>query len=204
MATTTNYGWETPDNTNLVRDGAEAIRDLGEAIDNTVYLNSELGSGLTLISTTTFSGAATLTVNNVFTSTFDNYSIILNGFKIASQAAGRMRLTIAGTPTSTNNYFTAIQSIGYNGVSFGVGVSAVNAWFIGEMTTDGRDLIFDIHRPALATFKSLSGVGGTGGGTYVGASLSTLTNAHDGFILFNDIASNISGTVKIYGYRNTV
>lgn len=35
MATTTNYGWPTPDNTDLVKDGAEAIRDLGSSIDST-------------------------------------------------------------------------------------------------------------------------------------------------------------------------
>ncbi len=33
MATTTNYGWTTPDNTDLVKDGALAIRTLGSAID---------------------------------------------------------------------------------------------------------------------------------------------------------------------------
>jgi hypothetical protein len=33
MATTTNYGWTTPDDTALVKDGAAAIRSLGTAID---------------------------------------------------------------------------------------------------------------------------------------------------------------------------
>lgn len=35
MATTTNYGWETPDDTDLVKDGASAIRTLGSSIDTT-------------------------------------------------------------------------------------------------------------------------------------------------------------------------
>lgn len=35
MATTTNYGWETPDDTDLVKDGASAIRTLGSSIDST-------------------------------------------------------------------------------------------------------------------------------------------------------------------------
>jgi len=35
MATTTNYGWTTPDDTALVKDGASAIRSLGTAIDAT-------------------------------------------------------------------------------------------------------------------------------------------------------------------------
>lgn len=36
MATTTNYGWTTPDDTALVKDGAAAIRSLGSSIDSTL------------------------------------------------------------------------------------------------------------------------------------------------------------------------
>jgi hypothetical protein len=35
MANTTNYNWETPDDTDLVKDGALAIRTLGSSIDTT-------------------------------------------------------------------------------------------------------------------------------------------------------------------------
>jgi hypothetical protein len=35
MATTTNYSWTTPDDTDLVKDGASAIRSLGTSIDTT-------------------------------------------------------------------------------------------------------------------------------------------------------------------------
>jgi hypothetical protein len=35
MATTTNYGWDTPDDTDLVKDGAAAIRTLGSSVDTT-------------------------------------------------------------------------------------------------------------------------------------------------------------------------
>ena len=35
MATTTNYGWSTPDDTALVKDGAAAIRTLGSSVDTT-------------------------------------------------------------------------------------------------------------------------------------------------------------------------
>ena len=36
MATTTNYGWTTPDDTALVKDGASAIRTLGSSVDTSV------------------------------------------------------------------------------------------------------------------------------------------------------------------------
>jgi hypothetical protein len=36
MATTTNFGWTTPNDTDLVKDGAAAIRTLGQAIDTSL------------------------------------------------------------------------------------------------------------------------------------------------------------------------
>jgi hypothetical protein len=46
MANTTNYNWETPDDTDLVKDGAAAIRTLGNSIDTTTKaLNPETTLG---------------------------------------------------------------------------------------------------------------------------------------------------------------
>jgi len=46
MATTTNYGWTTPNDTDLVKDGAAAIRTLGSAVDTTTKnLNPETTTG---------------------------------------------------------------------------------------------------------------------------------------------------------------
>ncbi len=46
MATTTNYSWATPDDTDLVKDGASAIRTLGSAIDATTKnLNPQTTTG---------------------------------------------------------------------------------------------------------------------------------------------------------------
>jgi len=46
MATTTNYGWTTPDDTALVKDGAAAIRTLGTSVDTTTKnLNPSIALG---------------------------------------------------------------------------------------------------------------------------------------------------------------
>jgi hypothetical protein len=46
MAKTTNYGWDTPDDTDLVKDGAAAIRTLGSSIDTTTKnLNPQTTTG---------------------------------------------------------------------------------------------------------------------------------------------------------------
>jgi len=49
MATTTNYSWTTPDDTDLVKDGAAAIRTLGSAIDTTVFNNAGAAVAKSLI-----------------------------------------------------------------------------------------------------------------------------------------------------------
>ena len=37
MALSPNYSWPEPDDSDFVKDGAGAIRDLGDAADSTVY-----------------------------------------------------------------------------------------------------------------------------------------------------------------------
>ena len=80
MATTTpNYGWAVPTSTDLVKDGATAIETLGDAID--ASMNTALGTkkaGMVLLNTTSFSGVASQSFNNVFTTTYDAYKIILD------------------------------------------------------------------------------------------------------------------------------
>jgi hypothetical protein len=47
MATTTNYGWSTPNDTDLVKNGANAIRLLASQIDQTtedLYLLNVMGA----------------------------------------------------------------------------------------------------------------------------------------------------------------
>ena len=62
MAVTPNYSWPVPVNTDLVKDGAEAIKDLGDAIDATVF-GLPSGAVVQVLSTTktdTFSASVTI------------------------------------------------------------------------------------------------------------------------------------------------
>jgi hypothetical protein len=52
MATTTNYGWTTPDDTALVKDGASAIRTLGSSIDTTLKTQIDAQIPDSLLTTT--------------------------------------------------------------------------------------------------------------------------------------------------------
>ena len=81
MATSTNYGWAEPDNTSLVKDGAQAIRTLGDAIDTSLW-NSGYGQagknkiingdfGINQRNTTSTTSDATFLADRWFTTTSD-------------------------------------------------------------------------------------------------------------------------------------
>jgi len=99
MATDTpNFNWPIPEDTDLVKDGAEAIRDLGNAIDTTVNT-----TGLVHINSTALTSSAT-TIDNVFTSDYKNYKIFIDSTTGAIDII-RMRLVLSGTPaTGANDY----------------------------------------------------------------------------------------------------
>lgn len=59
MATTTNYGWTTPDNTGYVKDGALAIRTLGSAIDSTLYDLDKVGQVVQASGSSSFNTSST-------------------------------------------------------------------------------------------------------------------------------------------------
>ncbi len=78
MATSPNYGWEEPDDTDLVKDGALSIRTLGNAIDSSVY--SALGgkkSGEITLASGTFTGSSAVNLTNVLSSTYIAYKLYL-------------------------------------------------------------------------------------------------------------------------------
>jgi hypothetical protein len=81
MATTTNYSWNTPDNTAYVKDGASAIRTLGSSVDTTLF--TALGGaypGLRLVKKQTIgNGVSSVNVTGAFSATYDNYKILISG-----------------------------------------------------------------------------------------------------------------------------
>jgi hypothetical protein len=63
MATTTNYGWETPDDTDLVKDGALAMRDLGQDIDTSMAGKPKASGTYTANGTLTTTYASYITIS---------------------------------------------------------------------------------------------------------------------------------------------
>lgn len=225
MATTTNFGWTTPDNTALVKDGASAIRTLGSSIDTSFVdlkggttgqvlkktsgtdLDFEWGSasgGLSLISTTTMSSVTNQSFNNVFTSTYNNYKIVVNDL-VTSGGFVTFRLRASSTDDSSSNY----RYRSYRGAVSGPGgddtsqysSSTTSFQTVYTLTSpDTAGFSADVFAPQLAKQTQLTVLGfdaPSSGYVVISGGRFAATTQFDGFSL---LGSSMSGVVSIYGY----
>jgi hypothetical protein len=113
MATTTNYGWVTPDDTALVKDGASAIRTLGTSIDTTTFNNASAAIAKTIVDAKGDIIVATAadTVSRLAVGANDTVLVAdsaqATGVKWAAPASGGMTLlsttTLSGTSTTISS-----------------------------------------------------------------------------------------------------
>lgn len=142
MATTTNYGWTTPDDTGLVKDGASAIRTLGSSIDTTT---KALNPSTTLGDIEYRSSTANTNTRLGIGST--GQVLTVSGGVPTWAAAGGGSLTLLST-TSLSGSSTTISSISqsYYGLKFlvyGVNMSADNFFHVKINGTGG--LIYELN-----------------------------------------------------------
>lgn len=121
MATTTNYGWTTPDDTALVKDGASAIRTLGSSVDTTT---KALNPSTTLGDIEYRSSTANTNTRLGIGSTGQVLTVAGGVPSWATVAGGGMTLLSTTTLSGT---LTTVSSISQNYNSLFVIVKNVNA-----------------------------------------------------------------------------
>jgi hypothetical protein len=202
--TTTNYGFDIPQSTDLVKDGATAIATLGQDIDTA--MNTALGTkkaGMVLLNTTSFSGVASISIpQDTFTSTYRNYHIRLN---VAGSAATflKMKLRAAGVDTTASSYVWSVTRSSYASGAFGGysgnGVDFFEITDLTNSTTDVFDSQINIYRPkdAVVTNIAVNGRGVANGATFISGSFNA-TTSFDAITLFPN-TGNITGFIQVYG-----
>lgn len=163
-------------------------------------------TGLSLVQAeTAFTTAATISANNVFTSTYKNYRIILNCTN--GDGSITFKLRASGTDTSTNYY--GIILYGTVGQPFQSAFNALGTdeLYLADMqsTTDGSGVgIIDVFSPQAAFATNVQGnfYGSSGGSQYWYTNFGRQSDAtqFDGFT-FLITSVGMTGTYTIYGYN---
>ena len=210
MPNTTNYSFPTPADTDLVKNGADAIRDLGDAVDTA--MNTALGTkkaGMVLLNTTSFSGVSSQSLAaNTFTSTYTNYKIVLSGLSCSAASTSiQLRLRASSTDSTTGYYY-----IGYNATTSALNHdtnSNTTGFIVSQITTSVANLsgmTMDLLEPQIATpTKALW--------SFIGTDSSLATRRAFCFQGFHDVSTaydsaslviasgTMTGSVSVYGYN---
>ena len=229
MPNTTNFNWSTPADTDLVKNGASAIRTLGSAIDTSFVdfkggttgqvlkktsntdLDVEWGtasSGLTLINTTSFSAVASQAVTPVFSATYENYRVLI---RITAQQTTNgdhyLRMRSGATDDTGGNYFSGGYLTRFNAGTIGAfNQNAGTFYRLGDgiTTATGIYYVLDILSPFLAQKTGISLKGASEDATYSYAvakdGIHNLTTSYDGYNIITS-AGTFSGKVSTYGYN---
>jgi hypothetical protein len=152
--------------------------------------------GMVLVASQSFSAVSSVSVNNCFTATYENYKVFCD-FSVSSTPTMTFRFRAAGVDASTG-YFTSTNfAVGSSASAIGLGAS--------NMTSSDRGVFsVDILAPMLARESHLVGLSGLNAG-YLGACASGAlrnTSTYDGFSVIAS-TGNMTGTIRIYGYRNS-
>jgi hypothetical protein len=210
MATTTpNYGWDVPTSTDYVAQGAVAIETLGDDIDASLFsITGGKNVGHVHLNTTTFSGVSAVNVDSVFTSAYQNYKVVLN-FTASSIPAGAgiaWRGRTAGSTIATGIYFSQyVRGTGATVNAFTGGDAAIGG--ISSTYPTYVQMEFGLFSPQLAQVTTsmspnLYTDGAGGGNVQLIAAWANGTNQFDGINIY-PTSGTITGTVRIYGLRNS-
>jgi hypothetical protein len=152
--------------------------------------------GLEFISSTTIGTAVpSVTISNIFNSTYDHYRIMINGSTISTNANLRLQLN-----NSTASYYGGgIQTLFSTG-----GVSSLWDNNVSRFNNIGygSEMYVDVFNPFLARSTRVSSAFYTNvaSGNYTGYILDS--NSSTGFIISPAPSATLTGgTISVYGYR---
>lgn len=166
------------------------------------YLNNNINSGLTYISTTTIGSAvASATVTGCFSATYDNYRIIINN--VTGSVANQSLNFRLGASTVRANYYWGSTVIQMNtgGLTAESSNGTAAGCRIGYTNTAPVNYSFDLLSPFLANRAEYSS--GWANGSYVGhaSGIDDSAASYADITILPASGTITGGTITIYGYR---
>jgi hypothetical protein len=186
--------YETDTNRVLVYEGAAWV----------MIADTDSPPGLELIKVQTWaSSVMSVTVSNVFSSTYENYRIVI----YANDASGTSSHSLQLSGITGSGYFTG-GSYGAWGsaTQVGYGSSASTVWIASANNAPNQptQITCEIAAPNLARRKHGTLFSQAGSGHASFNLLCTSTSAATGFVLSKFGETMTGGSIHVYGYRNTI
>ena len=158
--------------------------------------------GLWLVSEKSFSATATWACQSVFTSDFDSYRLVASCTTGAGGAAQiQVQMMVGATPTAGAGYNYYFRGITWAGANDNTAGSAGGNWFIARTNGGEWSMVMDLINPNLAKNTFVTTQGTDTSLQYQCGGYHNSTTQFDGIQFYNSGAANMTGTVKIYGYR---
>lgn len=166
-----------------------------------IYPTSVAGSGVTLSGgEVSFSAATTVSVNGCFTSTYQNYQVLI-AYSVSASAFVNSRYRSAGTDDSASNYFQQYLSAVNTAVG-GLSSTATSQYTAFAASTDPHYSVVQISGPNLAAQTSLLAANLRSDGIMHFSCKKNTTTQYDGFSLI-PASGTVTGKMRIYGMRNS-
>ena len=174
-----------------------------EYYDGSAWVNripTATPAGLTLISTTTFSGVASQNIDDVFSSTYDSYKVVFN-LTATGNTGLRIQMRAGGSPETGSNYARQYVLVtagsffaGRNTTQTSYDLTDVNNKGTGEIT------VFNPNKAEPTSFSALSGYAVASNDLYWFSTVGNhqLSNAYTGFTIFPGTGT-ITGQLSVYG-----
>lgn len=195
-------------------------RDISKVLssDTTLATDAEVAAtyqtkasnGMTLISTTSFTSVASASLpTNTFTSTYDNYRLIVKISATTSDAVLYMKMRKSGTDASTLYYYGMLgyssspstENKNASNVTTGVYLHDLDTGSSAKPTWSTVDLFVPFVTGF--TLMNIQSVANTQSGTpvaAVGMGYHSNSDSYDSVTLVPS-AGNISGSIVVYGYN---
>lgn len=161
---------------------------------------SATASGLTYITGGTFTTSSTININDIFSSTYQNYKIFLDVSASSGNFDWTARLRVGGSDNSNSTYNS--QGAFFDGGTGYVNKASQAEWFIGNCISGVNALEMTIYSPNQTNQTKFGSTGASTARTFIHGGVFTATTTFTGLSLLTT-SNNATGNYRVYGLANS-